>query len=92
MSLTIEELHQSLELIKSRNQKVELDKPWETSLTRKISVSLLTYIVISIFFIFIGVKESFVNAIVPTLGFLLSTLTLKSIKKVWIAKQNLTKF
>lgn len=87
MSLTLEELQQSLDLIKSRNQKVELDKAWETSLTRKISVATLTYLVIYVFFIFIRVKDPAVNAIVPTLGFLLSTMTLKSIKKVWISKQ-----
>ena len=32
--------------IKERNKRVELDKKWETSLTRKICIAILTYIVV----------------------------------------------
>ena len=35
--------------IKERNKKVELDKAWETSCTRKICICLLTYIVVFIY-------------------------------------------
>ncbi|MGV8168863.1 MAG: hypothetical protein ACP5N3_02300 [Candidatus Nanoarchaeia archaeon] len=73
-----------LEAIEQRNKRVELDKAWETSWARKIILALLTYIVIVLFFIFAGLPKPFVNSIVPTAGFVLSTLSLPFFKKLWI--------
>lgn len=70
--------------IKSRNKKVELDKAWETSFTRRIIVFILTYIVIVIFFYFAGLPKPFINSIVPALAFVLSTMTLPFFKKMWL--------
>lgn len=83
---SIEELQLEIENIKKRNQKVEADKAWETSWTRKIIISLSTYLVIVSFFYFAGLSKPFVNAIVPTIGFVLSTLTVPFIKKWWLIK------
>ena len=44
-----EELEKEIVNIKERNKKVELDKKWETSLTRKICICILTYIVVVIY-------------------------------------------
>jgi len=81
---TLEELLIEIEEIKKRNQRVEMDKAWETSLTRKILISILTYFVIVIFFYFAGLTKPFINAIVPALAFLLSTLTVPLLKKWWL--------
>ena len=35
-------LEQRIEKIEERNKRVELDKKWETSLTRKICIMILT--------------------------------------------------
>jgi uncharacterized membrane protein YccC len=70
--------------IKQRNKRVELDKAWETSLARKIIIAILTYIVIVIFFYFANLPKPFINSIVPTLAFLLSTLSLPLFKKIWL--------
>ena len=70
--------------IESRNKKVELDKAWETSNTRKLIIATLTYVVIVLLFFSSDIKNPFVNAIVPTLGFLLSTLSLSFFKKLWL--------
>jgi hypothetical protein len=80
-------LKKEIELIKERNQRVELDKAWETSLARKIIIAILTYIVIVIFFYFAGLPKPFVNSIVPALAFLVSTLTLSLFKKIWMRKK-----
>ena len=75
--------------IESRNKKVELDKAWETSWERRIIIAVLTYLVIVIFFIVNNFPNPWVNALVPTLGFVLSTLTLNLFKQVWLKyKQN----
>jgi hypothetical protein len=83
---SIEELQLEIESIKKRNQRVEADKAWETSWTRKIVISLLTYIVIVVFFYFAQLPKPFINAIVPSLAFVLSTLTISFFKRQWLSK------
>jgi len=73
-----------LEAIEQRNKKVELDKAWETSLARKISIAVLTYFTIVLFFFVAQLPKPFINSIVPTIGFVLSTLSLSFFKKLWI--------
>lgn len=80
-------LKQEIDAIKARNSRVELDKAWETSLTRKVCIAIATYTVVALFMISIGVEKPLVNAIVPVLGFLLSTMSVSIIKKWWIRKQ-----
>lgn len=82
-SPTLASLQKEIESIKLRNRRVEKDKAWETSMARKVSVATLTYLTILLFFIVIKVENPLVNAIVPTLGFLLSTMSLPLIKKWW---------
>lgn len=77
-------IEQRIEAIEARNKRVELDKSWETSIARKVLIALLTYIVIVIFFWVSRLGNPFVNAIVPTIGFFLSTLTLGYFKDIWI--------
>lgn len=78
------ELERDVSEIKQRNKRVELDKAWETSWTRRILVFILTYIVIVIFFYFAGLPDPWINSIVPALAFLLSTLSLSLFKKIWL--------
>ena len=73
-----------IQKIKTRNEKVELDKAWETSWSKKVIIACLTYAVILSFFFVIEVKNPFKNALVPTFGFLLSTLSLNFFKQFWL--------
>lgn len=83
----LEHIEQEIEKIKARNQKVELDKARETSLARKFTIALLTYIVIVIFFAIAQLGNPFINAIVPTIWFLLSTVSFDILKKLRIKHQ-----
>lgn len=85
---TLESLQQEINEIKTRNQRVEKDKAWEKSWSRKILIALLTYIVIVIFFSTGNLPNPFVNAIVPSLAFLLSTMTIPFVKKWWGGRVN----
>lgn len=80
----LSQIKKDIEEIKERNKRVESDKAWETILIRKILVAVLTYIVVVIFFVFAKLPRPFINAIVPTLGFLFSTLSISFAKKLWI--------
>ena len=78
------ELVQEISKIKERNKKVELDKAWETSWTRRICICILTYIVVIIYSYLIRVYDNiFLSSLVPVIGFTLSTLSLKVIRNIW---------
>lgn len=81
---TIQDLTEEINRIKERNSRVETDKAWETSWSRKVLIVVFTYLVIVIFFLFAGVADPFVNAIVPALAFILSTASLPLIKDLWL--------
>lgn len=82
--MNLHDLKKEISQIKERNKRVEGDKAWETSLSRKILITFLTYFVVVLFFYFAGLPRPFINSIVPSLAFLLSTLTLDFFKKVWM--------
>lgn len=84
--MEIEEIKKELDLIKERNRKVEADKAWETSGTRVLFIVFATYIFTSVVFYLIGVKNFMFSALIPTLGFYLSTQSLPFVKKWWISK------
>ena len=78
------DLEDRINRIEERNKKVTLDKKWETSLTRRIFIMLLTYIVVLIYSYIIKKYDNiFLSSLVPVIGFGLSTLSLKFIRKVW---------
>ena len=77
-------LEKRVSAIEKRNKKVELDKAWEGIFTRRGLIILLTYLVMSLVMNSIGVKDPMINAIIPTLGFTLSTLSLPYFKTIWM--------
>jgi hypothetical protein len=80
---SVSNLESRISAIEKRNQEVEINKAWEGSWTRKLLVIAFTYISISMYLYFIVGIDPWINAIVPALGFLLSTLTLPYFKKWW---------
>ena len=86
--MKIDQLYIEVNEIKKRNERVELDKAWETSWTRRVVVSLFTYIVIVLFFYFAGLPKPLVNAIVPAVAFIISTLSMPIIKRWWVSHNN----
>ena len=81
--MEVRELEERVIEITERNKRVELDKKWETSKTRKICIAVLTYIVVIIYTSIISKTSNvFLSSLVPVMGFLLSTLSLKAVRKV----------
>lgn len=77
-------IQKEIDQIKARNKRVEADKAWETSWSRKVLILLLTYAVIVTFFFFAGLQKPLLNAIVPSLAFVISTLTIPFFKRLWL--------
>jgi|TARA_B100001971_G_C17696237_1_gene289447 hypothetical protein len=70
--------------ILERNKRVEADKAWETSWTRRILITIFTYLAIGIYLWAIKIPKPWLNAIVPAIAFMLSTLTMPWFKKIWL--------
>lgn len=82
--MEIKDLEEEIEKIKQRNAKVELDKKWETSITRKICICVLTYIVVIIYsYLTNKISNIFLSSLVPVIGFTLSTVSLNFIRRIW---------
>lgn len=80
-------IEKEIDEIKKRNRRVEKDKEWETSWTRRICIAILTYIVVVIYnYMISNYSNIFLNSIVPVIGFILSTLSLKLVRKLWEKK------
>jgi hypothetical protein len=78
------ELERRIKVIETRNKRVESDKAWELSYTRRALLMLFTYLAIGFYLQAINVFQPWLNAIVPTIAFMLSTLTLPFFKKLWL--------
>lgn len=93
--MTNEEMKIEIEQIKQRNKRVELDKKWETSWTRRICICCLTYLVVVLYSVCINkISNIWLSSFVPVIGFTLSTLSLRFVRKIWekvIAKKQKNK-
>ncbi len=86
--MELKEIEERIVKIEERNKRVELDKTWETSWTRKICIMILTYIVVIIYsYLIRNIDNIFLSSLVPVIGFTLSTLSLSIIRKVWEKKR-----
>ena len=81
---SLTKIEAEIKAIKERNKKVEADKAWETSWTRRILLILFTYLAVGLYLQAINIERAWLNAIVPAVGFVLSTLTMPFFKKLWI--------
>jgi hypothetical protein len=72
--------------LKERNRRVEAEKAWETSGFRVLCIAVTTYVIASVVLCAIGVKDFFLNALIPTIGYYLSTQSFPFVKRWWINK------
>ncbi len=72
--------------IRARNSRVEADKAWETSLVRIVAICMLTYLIAAWVLATIGAVNYWQSALIPTLGFYLSTQSLPFIKRWWVKR------
>ena len=88
---TLENLKLDIKKIKERNkrkkQKSRARQSLETSMTRKVSIIILTYLVMVLVMNTLKIEELLINAIILTLGFTLSTFSMSLIKIFWLKKR-----
>ena len=82
-------LENEIKEIKARNNRVEKDKAWEVSKFRVLVLLALTYLITTIVFCFISVPNAPLNALIPTIGYYLSTQSLPLIKNWWLKQHDI---
>lgn len=83
----IKKLEKEIEKLKNRNRRVEGDKEWETSWTRRISIALATYILLLLLMFSIGVEKPFFSSLIPAGAYLISTASLEKLRSWWIGRK-----
>ena len=76
------DLEERISKIEERNKRVESDKKWEVSILRRVTIAVLTYLVICVFLYTINETNIFYKALFPVVGFILSTISLRILRKI----------
>ena len=87
MEPELENLKREVEALKERNTRVEAEKAWETSNFRTFSIAFVTYVVAAALLYSIGIGNPMRAALVPALGYILSTLSLPAVRRWWISRR-----
>ncbi len=82
-------IEQEIHALIERNKRVEGDKAWEVSWVRRAFLLFVTYIIALVWLLVIGESLAVFKAVVPAVGYILSTLTLPPLKKWWLKKTNI---
>ncbi len=85
--MTDEEIQKEIEGIKERNKRVEADKAWEISWTRRFVIAAVTYVIAGVWLEVINDSMPWLKAFIPTGGFVLSLVSLPVIKTWWIKRR-----
>lgn len=76
-------LEQKIQSIFERNERVEKDKAWETSLVRRITLAAATYLVVLYFLLLINAPNPYFNSLVPAGAYLVQQYSIPFLKKIW---------
>lgn len=79
----IQKLEKEVELIKERNLRVQADKAWEVSWTRRLFIAVASYVIAGVWMVLINDTFPWLKAFVPAAGYLLSVQSLPFIKRWW---------
>ena len=81
---TVEALRQELAEIKARNLRVEREKAWETSWSRRLVITAATWVGAWLWLLDLGAQNAARQALVPCGAYALSTLSLPVLRRWWI--------
>ena len=77
-------LQHEIGTLKHRNRLTDLDKAWDASAIRAVLLMGFTYLTLVVYLHALGIKSAWQNAVVPAAGFMLSMLSMPSVKSIWL--------
>jgi len=70
--------------LKARNTRVETEKAWEVSWTRRFSIAVVTFVITFAYMKLTKQEPLWLGSFVPAFGYLLSTVSIPYLKEFWI--------
>ncbi|MBI5456956.1 hypothetical protein HY969_04445 [Candidatus Kaiserbacteria bacterium] len=86
MEERLQKIEEELQTIKARNARVETDKAWETSAIRTTILAVITFCVTAIALFIVKNENAMRDALIATVGFVFSTLSLSFVKRRWMQR------
>lgn len=83
----MDSMQEALARLEERNRRVEADKAWETSWARRLFLAALTYVFAVLVLRSVGTPNVHWAAVWPPVGYLLSTLSLPPLKRLWLRRR-----
>jgi hypothetical protein len=83
----LDELRDQIREIRERNARVEREKAWETSWTRRLVIASATWGAACIWLVALDVRNAASHALVPSAAYMLSTFSLPIIRGWWIRRR-----
>ncbi|HXE10167.1 MAG TPA: hypothetical protein VN554_01955 [Verrucomicrobiae bacterium] len=80
-------LEERVAKLEARNRRVEADKAWETSWTRRLVLMALIYLTVIFYLRFVVHIDPWINGLVPVLGYFVSTLTITFLRQRFTDRQ-----
>lgn len=80
----LDDLREEVRDIRARNERVEREKGWETSWTRRCVIAGATWLAAWLWLLSLGVANATGHALVPAAAYMLSTLSLPFVKSWWM--------
>lgn len=77
-------IEERIQTIEERNARVEFNKAWETSWARRGLICAITYACAVALLFYLGDTGVWQHALVPVMGYILSTLSLPAAREIWL--------
>lgn len=85
----MQNMEETLEAVLERNKRVEAEKAWEVSFTRRAFLAALTYVTAVLLLWLIGEERFLLLSFIPAISYVFSTLTLPWMKRIWLSHHTL---
>ena len=82
----VDELRRELAAIKERNVRVEREKAWETSWTRRLAIAAAIWVGAWAWMLTLDVEPAALHALVPSVAYVLSTFSVPFVREWWMRR------
>lgn len=80
----MDQLQEALLTIQERNARVETEKAWEVSWVRRLSITVVTFVITFAYMKLTKQEPLWLGSFVPAFGYLISTFSIPYMKEFWV--------
>lgn len=80
----MQNMEETIRTLLNRNKRVEAEKAWELSITRRAFLAILTYSTAAMLLWLLGEERFLLLSFIPAVSYVFSTLSLPQVKRWWL--------